>query len=58
MASQEHISYQLENWKIYPDKLLLQSGRQEVQINDKNMQVLLSLIKAEGEVVLKEEFFK
>ena len=48
--------YRLGSWNIYPASLLLKSQAGVFKVQDKVMQVLLVLIEANGEVVLKEVF--
>jgi DNA-binding winged helix-turn-helix (wHTH) protein len=55
MKSQTVI-YRLDLWTIYPDSLLLKNGDLEFKVQDKVMQVLIVLLQANGNVVVKEEF--
>lgn len=57
MTPERQVFYQIADWDVYPDRLLLKSGEKEVHVHDKNMQVLLTLIRANGEVVTKDQFF-
>ncbi|MEP1035542.1 winged helix-turn-helix domain-containing protein [Ekhidna sp.] len=58
MRSNKQEVYQLGQWKIFSDRLMLQNEIEEIRIHDKNMRVLKALIDADGEVVTKEQFFE
>lgn len=57
MSTQNFI-YKIDSWHIYPDSLLLKKGDLEFKVQYKVMQVLIVLLEANGDVVVKDEFYQ